>query len=602
MCPRCNTKNPPENDFCNECGDDLKTQTRPRIDFYNPHSYTPKFLADKILSTRGSIEGERKVVSILFADAVNYTGISETRDPEEIHRIMDGCFRIFMEGVHRYEGTVNQFTGDGIMAIFGAPIAHENHAQRACYAALSIRRAIVEYGEQLRAESGLEFKMRFGINSGLVIVGAIGNDLRMDYTADGDTTNLASRLQSVAEPGSIVVSEATYRLIRAYFHVQPIGPVRLKGKEEPQNAYVLVDPTPIQTRFQEAVSRGLVRFVGRKNSIATLSSVWNRAKGGFGQVLGIMGEPGVGKSRLILEFKRSLEDGNIFFLEGRCLPHASSIAYLPLLDILKAHFSIQEGQDESEAMSHIKGNLAPGGLPTSPFALSAVQQLLSLKTNEASWQDMDPKQRRHHVFETLKSLFLGMSREKPLILVLDDLQWIDKTSEEFLTYFIDAISQSPILLVLLYRPEYSHSWEKKSHYNKIGLGQLSRRSSLELISAILEEGAAEQDLEDLILRQSAGNPLFIEELIYSLQENRVIERKNGRFVLARGFEATHIPDTIHGIVAARIDKLEEPLKGILQVASVIGQNFGFRLLQRLTGAGEALRTCLDKLQGFELVY
>jgi len=602
-CPSCGYRFESDALFCDECGYNFATPRAPlRVDYSRPESYTPKFLADKILNTRSAVEGERKVVTVLFADVANYTAIAEKRDPEEVHQIMDGCFKILMDGIHRYEGTINQFTGDGIMAIFGAPIAHENHAQRACYAALSIQRAIEDYGDKLRAGCGLEFKMRFGINSGLVMVGAIGNDLRMDYTADGDTTNLASRLESIAEPGSILVSENTYRLIRAYFKLKALGPVTLKGKEEPQNAYLLLDSTSVKTRFEEAVSKGLVRFVGRKNSMATLRSIWNRATGGFGQVLGIMGEPGVGKSRLMLEFKRSLADDDIHFLEGGCLPHGDSIAYLPFVNILKSHFSIKERQDDSDSTKNIKEKTTFMDKKTSPFMLSAFQQLLSLKTDDESWHAIEPKQRRYHIFETLKCLFIRMSQEKPLIIVVDDLQWMDKTSEEFLSYFIDSVSQNPILLVLLYRPEYSHPWEKKSHYCKIGMGQLTKKSSLELISAILEEGAAEDELEQLILRQSAGNPLFIQELIHSLQENHVIEKKNGRFTLVRRFDSIHVPDTIQGIVAARIDKLDDTLKRILQTASVFGFDFGYRLLQTITGMGEELKSCLDKLQSIELIY
>jgi class 3 adenylate cyclase/tetratricopeptide (TPR) repeat protein len=602
-CPSCGYRFESDALFCDECGYYFAAPKAPlRIDYSRPESYTPKFLADIILNTRSAVEGERKVVTVFFADVANYTAIAEKCDPEEVHQIMDGCFKILMDGIHRYEGTINQFTGDGIMAIFGAPIAHENHAQRACYSALSIQRAIEDYGDKLRADCGLEFKMRFGINSGLVMVGAIGNDLRMDYTADGDTTNLASRLESIAEPGSVLVSENTYRLIKAYFKLKALGPVTLKGKEEPQNAYLLIDSTSVKTRFEEAVSKGLVRFVGRKNSMATLRNIWNRATDGFGQVLGIMGEPGVGKSRLMLEFKRSLADDDIHFLQGRCLPHGGSIAYLPFLDILKAHFSIKEGQDDSGSTKNIKEKITFMDKKTSPFMLSAFQQLLSLKTDDESWHALEPKKRRYHIFETIKCLFIRMSQEKPLVILVDDLQWMDKTSEEFLSYFIDSISQNPILLVLLYRPEYSHPWEKKSYYCRIGLGQLTEKSSLELISAVLEEGAAEDELEQLILRQSAGNPLFIEELIHSLRENHLIEKKNGRFVLVGRFDSMHIPDTIHGIVAARIDKLDDTLKRITQAASVIGHNFGYRLLQTITGMGEELKSSLDKLQSVELIY
>ena len=602
-CPECGKNIPPESKFCLECGHKLrKSKERSAFDYRQPQSYTPKHLADKILNTRRSLEGERKRVTVMFTDVAGFTAVSEKLDPEEVHRIMDGCCRILVDEIHRFEGTVGEFRGDGVMALFGAPIAHENHAQRACRAALAIQQALVPYSEEIKRNYRIDFRMRIGLNSGTVVVGSIGDDLRMDYTAMGDTTNLASRLETLAEPAGVVVSENTYRLIKAYFKLEALGPMAIKGKGKPQNAYRLIDSTTVKTRFEEAVSRGLVRFVGRKNSLATLRSIWNRATGGFGQVLGIMGEPGVGKTRLMHEFKRSLADDDIHFLEGRCLPHGASIAYLPFLDILRSHFSIKEGQNDSDGTKNLKEKLTFMNIKPPPFMLSAFQQLLSLRIDDKSWHAIEPKQRRQHTFEALKCLFLRMSEQKRLIIVIDDLQWMDRTSEEFLGSFIDSISQTPILLMLLSRTEYTHPWEKRSHYSKIGLGQLTRKSSVELISAVLEEGVVEDELEQLILRQSAGNPLFIEELIYSLLENKVVEKKNGRFVLVGSFESANIPDTIHGIVAARIDKLDDTLKRILQTASVIGFDFGYRILQTATGMGEELKACLDKLQTLELIY
>lgn len=510
ICPKCGVENLPGDNFCDQCGDALgESEIIFPIDYSLPQSYTPKHLAEKILTSRSSIEGERKFVTVMFADVAGSTAIFENLDPEEVHQIMDGCFRILMDRIHRYEGTINQFTGDGIMALFGAPIAHENHAQRACYAALSIQQAIANYGKKVNADYGLEFRMRFGINSGLVMVGAIGNDLRMDYTADGDTTILAKRLESIAEPGNILVSENTYRLVKAYFKLEALGPVTLKGKKEAQNTHRLMDSTSVKTRFEEAVSKGLVRFVGRKNSMATLRNTWNRAAQGSGRVLGIMGEPGVGKSRLLLEFKKSLVDDDIQFLEGRCLPHGDSITYLPFLDILRSYFSIKEGQNDSDATRNIKEKITFMEKRFSPLMLSAFQQLLSLEIDDEAWHNIEPRQRRFHIFEALKCLFIRMSEEKPLSMVVDDLQWMDRTSEEFLNYFVDAMSQYPILLVLLYRPEYTNPWENRSHYSSIELGQLTRESSVELISALLQDADVEAELEQLILRQSAGNPLFI---------------------------------------------------------------------------------------------
>ncbi len=602
-CSECGKGNPPDSKFCLECGCELSKQRElPPVEYQLPWPHTPKHLADKIPTARSTLENERKLVTVMFADVAGFTSMSEQLDPEDVHRIMDGCCRILVDEIHHFEGTVGEFRGDGVMALFGAPMALEDHAQRACQAALSIQRALVPYAAELKRNYGIDFRMRIGLNSGTVVVGAIGDDLRMDYTAMGDTTNLASRLESKAEPGSVVVSENTCRLIKAYFQLEVLGPLPIKGKGQPQNVYRLIDSTTVKTRFEAAVSRGLVRFVGRKNSMATLRSIWNRATGGFGQVLGIMGEAGVGKTRLMRELKRALADDDIHFLEGRCLPYGASIAYLPFLDMLRSHFSIEEGQNDSDSTKKIIAKLAFMNPKTPPFMLPAFQQLLSLKIDDQSWHAIEPQQRRHHTFEALKCLFLRMSERKPLIVALDDLQWMDRTSEEFLSFFIDSISQTPILLLLLSRTEYTHPWEKKSYFSKMGVGQLTRKSGVELISALLEEGAVADELQELILRQSAGNPLFIEELIYSLLENQVIAKENGRFVLAGTFGPVKIPDTIHGIVAARIDKLEDTLKRLLQTASVIGFDFGYRLLQRATGLGEELKAGLGRLQRLELIY
>lgn len=602
-CPSCGYIYESGSLFCDECGYRLeKPQISLPTDFSQPESYTPKFLAEKILTNRSTIEGERKVVTVLFADVANYTAIAEKLDPEEVHQMLDGCFKILMDRIHRYEGTINQFTGDGIMALFGAPIAHENHAQRACYSALSIQKAIEDYGKRMRADHGLEFKMRIGVNSGLVIVGSIGDDLRMDYTAVGDTTNLAKRMESIAKQGNVLVAENTYRLIKSYFEFEVLGPVTVKGKKSKQNVYLLIDSTNVQTRFEAAVSSGLVRFVGRKNSMGTLKNTWNRAAEGFGQVLGIVGEPGVGKSRLLLQFSNSLLDKDHHYLQGRCLPHGNSIAYLPFLGILKSYFMIKEDQGESGINKNIKEKIIALDQGFSATILSAVQQLLSLEIENEAWHDIEPKQKRQHIFETLKSLLIRLSEEKPTIIVVDDLQWMDRTSEEFLSYFIDSISQSSILLVLLFRPEYTHPWGNKSHYSKLGLGQLTKESSVKLISAILGNGAVADELEQLTLKQSDGNPLFIEEFIYSLLENNFIERKKNKIFLSPGFDSIKIPDTIHGIVAGRMDKLNVHLKRILQVASVIGREFGYRILQTVTGTGEELKSLLDNLQNLEFIY
>ena len=605
QCPSCGFTYEPDSLFCDECGFKL-TETSPYptlpSEFSQPDSYTPKFLADKILNFRGTIEGERKVVTVLFADVANYTAIAEKLDPEEVHQMMDGCFKILMDRIHRYEGTINQFTGDGVMALFGAPIAHENHAQRACYAAMSIQRAMEDYGKSLKADRGLDFKMRIGINSGLVIVGSIGDDLRMDYTAVGDTTNLAKRMESIAEPGNVLVAEKTYRLTRAYFEFETVGPVSVKGKTKDQNAFLLKESSGVKTRFEAAVSRGLVRFVGRKDSVEALKTKWGRATESTGQVMGIMGEPGIGKSRLMLHFCNTLLEENYQYLQGQCLPHGNSIAYLPIIGLIKSYFMIPKAREGFEINDFIRDKILALDPEFSPTSLSAIQQLLCLEIEDETWHAIEPKQKRQHIFDAVKDLFTALSKQKPILIVVDDLQWVDRTSEEFLSFLIDSISQDAILLVLLYRPEYSHPWGKKSHYSKLGLGELSNESSVELVSAVLGDSSVTEDLEQLILDQSAGNPLFIEEFIYALMEHEAIEKHRNQIHMRPEFDSIKIPDTIHGIVAGRMDKLDVNLKRILQVASVIGRNFEYRILQTVIGMDDELRSNLYNLQSLEFIY
>ena len=283
ICPGCNVSLPFGVKFCNKCGYNLrKLQDTGPIDYERPQSYTPKHLADKILTTRSSLEGERKIVTVLFADVANYTSMSENLDPEEVLQIMDGAFKIMMDETHKYEGTINQFTGDGIMAIFGAPVAHENHAQRACYTALSIQRAMSDYSATVEKEYGVDFKIRIGINSGPVIVSAIGDDLRMDYTAVGDTTNLASRMEGLADPETVRVSGNTYKIVERYFEFNHIGRTDVKGKEEAQDIYDLIKASDVLTRIEESVAKGLTRFVGRKNSMASLMDTYELVKSGSG--------------------------------------------------------------------------------------------------------------------------------------------------------------------------------------------------------------------------------------------------------------------------------------------------------------------------------
>jgi class 3 adenylate cyclase/tetratricopeptide (TPR) repeat protein len=595
ICPNCEAKIPLNREFCGECGHELRTPTKaPAIDLSRPQSYTPKFLADKILTSRSSIEGERKLLTVLFADVANFTSISEKLDPEDVHQIMDGCFKILMDEIHQYEGTINQFTGDGVMALFGAPVAHEDHAQRACYAALSIQKAIAEFGPKVQKDYGADFKMRIGLNSGPVIVGSIGDDLR-------DTTNLASRIEGMAKAGTSLVSSHSHKLTRDFFEFQALGKVQVKGKEEPQEIFELIKAGAVNTRIGASVAKGLTRFVGRKNSIATLMDSYNKARSGSGHVVGVVGDAGVGKSRLLLEFKKQLLQGEFALFGGQCLHFGSVMAYWPILDILRSYFEIKEGDQESLIKKKMEEKILRldkelHGVPP-PF-----HDLLSLQIEDEAYQKLDPVQKREKAFEAIRDLLVRESQDRPIILVVEDLHWIDKTSEEFLSYLIEWLANTHILLVLLYRPEYTHTWGSKSHYTKIGLTQLTSQSSAELIQAILYDCEIEPGLETLILNRSAGTPLYIEELTQSLLENGTIQREQNQCFLAVEPKDIQIPDTIQGIIAARMDRLEDNLKRTMQVASVIGREFAYRILQTITGVREELKSYLLNLQGLEFIY
>jgi class 3 adenylate cyclase/tetratricopeptide (TPR) repeat protein len=601
-CPSCGCPYQPGDRFCDECGHDLRDSKKsPPIDYTEPQSYTPRHLADKILTSRSSIEGERKVVTVLFADIANFTSLSEKLDPEEVHQMMDGAFKILMDEIHRYEGTINQFTGDGVMALFGAPVAHEDHAQRACHAALLIQKSLEEYGERIDREYGVEFRMRIGLNSGPVIVGAIGDDLRMDYTAVGDTTNFASRMEGLAQPGTVLLSKHTYRLVKDYFELKSLGKLEVKGKGEPQEAFELIKPGGATTRLEAAVARGLTKFVGRENPMAALMDAYEKVKNGTGQVVGVVGEAGVGKSRLLFEFRGRLSRGEFGYLEGRCIHFGGAMPYLPILDILRSYFEIEEGERETVIRKRVKERIVQLDEKLQGI-VPPIQDLLSLKVEDEEYLKLEPKEKKERAFEAIRNLLIRESQRKTAIIAIEDLHWVDKTSEAFLNDLIGCLANARFLLILLYRPEYTHHWGSKSYYNHIGVDQLTMESSAELVQGILEGGEIVPELRELILNRAAGNPLFMEELTHSLIENGAIERKDRRYVLNRPPSDIQVPDTVQGIIAARMDRLDESLKRIMQVASVIGREFAFRILQAIVEMKEGLKSHLINLQGRELIY
>jgi class 3 adenylate cyclase/tetratricopeptide (TPR) repeat protein len=565
-----------------------------------PASYTPKHLADKILAARASLAGERKQVTVLFADVAGFTRMSEKMDPEEVHDLISECMVFLIEEIHRYEGTIAQFLGDGLLALFGAPIAHEDAPQRALHAALGMRESLRDYAQKLKKQ-GIEFHMRIGLNTGLVVVGKIGDDLTMEYTAMGDTVNLASRMESTAQPGTVQVSENTYRLTEGYFEFKPLGEKELKGKTEPVNAYQLLGVGRVKTRLGVSEMRGLTPFVGRQKELELLMDCYGRVKRGQGQVVGIVGEPGVGKSRLLLQMRSMLTEGEYSYLEGQCLHYGEAMAYLPIVNALRTYFGIEEGEPQLLSQNKLKQRISQ--LDERLMAmLPPLQELLSLKVEDEGFLKLEPQQKRVRIFEAIWSLIIRESQNRLVILAVEDLHWIDKASEEFLNYLIGRLGGAHVLLLLLYRPEYTPIWVSKTYYSQIRVDELTLETSAEMVQGILKGVKAAQDLTKLILYKAAGNPLFMEEFTRTLLERGYIERNDGCYVLTVKPSEIQVPETVQGIIAARMDRLEKDLKETMQIASVIGREFPFPILQTVTGMKEKLEAYLLELQALEFIY
>ncbi|OGL03454.1 MAG: hypothetical protein A3I03_06005 [Candidatus Rokubacteria bacterium RIFCSPLOWO2_02_FULL_68_19] len=600
-CPQCGAEVPAAAKFCAQCGTSLTPAAPPEQDFASPRAYTPAHLAEKILKTRGALQGERKQVTVLFADVSGFTAISEKLDPEEVHRLMNGAFELMLGAIHRFEGTANQFLGDGLMALFGAPIAHEDHAQRAVHAALEIQRALHDYRERLGRERGVDFRMRIGLNTGLVVVGAIGNNLRMDYTAVGDTTNLAARMQQIAQPGQIIVAEPTHRLVHGYFETRPLGSVTVKNRQEPVGAWEVVRAMGMLTRLEVQAEQGLTPFVGREQELSALERAFALAKDGHGQIVFLVGEPGMGKSRLLLEFRRRGEGETVTWLEGPCISFGQSIPFLPIIELLKRNPQIEDADTEAEIIAKVDRGLAfLGG--DAPAVAPYLKYLLSVNPGDPAVAAMEPAQRRARIFEALRQITLRGSQLRPIVMVIEDLQWMDAASEEYLKFVTDSLAGAAVLLILTYRPGYSQPFGDRTYHSRIALGPLSDEESGRMARGLLEASELPEEVRAMVSRKAEGNPFFLEEILRSLVETGALRRDNGRYVLTRSAGDIHVPDTIQDLIMARIDRLAEEQKRTVQVASVIGREFALRLLKGISDIREQVERCLGELKSLEFIY
>jgi class 3 adenylate cyclase/tetratricopeptide (TPR) repeat protein len=564
-------------------------------------AYTPPHLAEKILTSRSALEGERKQVTVVFADTAGFTALARQLDPEVVHEIMDQCFRLITTEVHRFEGTINQYTGDGVMALFGAPIAHEDSARRAVHAALGLQRALQDFGDTLQAQRGFSLQMRIGINTGLVVVGKIGADLRMDYTAVGDTTNLAARLQQLAEPGTVVISEATYKLVAGYFETRDLGTHAVKGHPEPVRVVEVLRAWGRRTRLEVAAEHGLTPHVGRARELATLLDLFQQCQAGHGQVVAITGDAGIGKSRLVLEFRQALAAAGeaVTWLEGRCVSFGQTIPFLPLVEQLRVNFGIEEADGEAEILAKIEqGMRRMGGLETS---MPAIRYLLSVDPGDETLAAMEPVARRKQLFDGLLALSLRGAQLRPLLLVVEDLHWADTSTEAFLGTLLDAVAGVPLMLLLTYRVGYTPPFGSRSFSTTLPLRSLVDADTLALASHMLGTGDFPDELKAALLEKAEGVPLFVEEVVKTLLDVGVLQRDNQGYRMARSLAEVDVPDTIQGIIMARLDRLGEAGKRTMQLASVIGRQFLVRLLEQLVDETEQLAERLTELQALEMI-
>jgi class 3 adenylate cyclase/tetratricopeptide (TPR) repeat protein len=629
ICPQCQTENEASAKFCEECAAPLARTCgncgrplSPRARFCpecahptglapegsrasrfpSPDNYTPKHLAERILNSKAALEGERKQVTVLFADLKGSLELLADRDPEEARKLLDPVLDRMMEAVHHYEGTVNQVMGDGIMALFGAPVAHEDHAVRACFAALRMQRRVALYADELQRAGGTPVQIRVGLHSGEVVVRAIGSDLRMDYTAVGQTTHLAARMEQMARPGSTLVTGETLILAEGYVQVRSLGAVPVKGLETHTSVYELTGPGPTRSRLQASVGRGPTRFVGRDREMEQLAQALERVAGGHGQAVAVVGEVGVGKSRLLWEFTRSHRTHGWLILESGAVSYGKSTPYLPVIELLKSYCQIQERDDPRVIRERVAGKLLMLDRALEPF-LTPLLALLDVPAEDAVWDALDPPHRRQRTLDAVKCLLLRESQIQPLLLLFEDLHWIDSETQAVLDALLESLPTARVLLLVSYRPEYEHTWGRKTYYTQLRIDPLPPGSADVLLNALLGEARPLEPLKRVLIERTQGNPFYLEESVQSLVETGVLAGERGAFRLAKALQAWQIPATIQAVLAARIDRLPSGEKHLLQTASVIGKDVSFALLQAIADEPEdSLRQGLSRLQAAEFLY
>ena len=601
-CPLCGFANEGAERFCGGCGVAL-SGSRPGPDsrFGAPESYTPRYLAEKILTSRPALEGERKQVTVLFADLKGSMELMGGRDPEEARKLLDPVLERMMEAVHRYEGTVNQVMGDGIMALFGAPLAHEDHAVRACYAALRMQEMLTRHAEEVRRAAGIALEVRVGLNSGEVVVRSIGSDLRMDYSAVGRTVHLAARMEQMADPGQIVITAETRRLAGDSICVVPLGDVPVKGLAQPTTAFELAGAARVRLRFGGSAGRSVIKFVGRQAQVRALEQAFpgDRRRG---QVVALVGEPGVGKSRLVREFVTSPRTSPWRLLVASALSYAHDVAYVPVIELLRDYFTLADDAEPSriqETVAERVHALDPALDETVPPLLA----LLDALPEDAPFRRLGPKSRRQGTIQAVKQLLLRESQDHPLLIVLEDLHWLDPESQAVLDALVETLTAGRVDLLVTYRPEYVHGWSSKSYYTQLRVDPLSPEESEGLLRELLGHHPRVQSAVDLLIDRSDGNPFFLEEGVSALVESGALVGTRGDYREGRPLQDAQVPATVQALIGARIDRLLPNDRALVQTAAVIGRDVPDPLLRAVLGwPDEEVRRALARLEAAEFIY
>ena len=594
-CAGCQADNPPGSRFCNACGAALQSAVPATTTV--PAS-TPTHLAARILKSRNQMERERKQVTVLFADVKGSMEHLADRDAEEARELLDAVLERMMEAVHRYDGVVNQVMGDGIMALFGAPLACEDHGVRACFAALRMQEQLQRFAEEVRRTHAIPLQIRVGVNSGEVVVRSVRNDLSMDYTAVGQTTHLAARLEQMAVPGSVLISASTLRLASRSIAVKELGPTRIKGLEAPVLVYQLLRGTPLRSIARVAAVRRSGRLVGRTGELAHLRQLLEQAHEHGGRAVGVVGEAGVGKSRLAYEFINS----QTCRVMGSCaLSYDNVSSWAPLIDVLHSYFALDAGQRPDEVADMVRAKMR--GLDASLEGdIAPVLSLLDALPSDDPFRNIDARDRKQRLLGALTRLILRASQQDPLLLVFENLQWLDQETRAFLEALVPQVQGGRLLLLMNYRPDFKHDWHQLDVFTELPLEALSAPAARELLDALLGHDRSFAGVHDMLIERSNGNPFLLEEIVNTLVETNAIVGEEGARRLVAKADVLDVPPTVQAVIAARIDRLSVEERSLLQQASVLGTDVPLALLEAVLIMPESdLRGSLRSLQTFGFI-